>query len=255
MKPRHLAATLLCSAFVFPACTGDGGDDSTTMADGDTGTSGDGDTTGEGDGDGDASGDGDGDTSGDGDGDPTGDGDGDTGGGAACMGELAPAGTLAIGEPVSHWAGFTTEGEDWDYCMMEGTPFLLVLSAGWCGPCQDLASGMSGGPTSFENLAPVIAGLEAGTLGFVEVLVDNYIDFGPTSLADLQMWEASYPNEHIHLIGDPTPGTNGQEPLWIYLSPSHMGSVPAGVLVDAEFNLEVMILPTALSTAGSKYGG
>jgi hypothetical protein len=263
---RHLALAL-SATFSF-ACTKEEGDDSDTLlslttdelettgdGDGDS-TTGDGDgdpTTGDGDGDGDP-------TTGDGDGDPTtgdGDGDGDTGGGPACEGMEAPAGNPQVGQPVSHWGGgITPTGESWDYCELAGTPFVLVISGAWCGPCNQLAAAMAGQASTFTAQAdPVRAGLEAGTLGFVEVLLDNFNDFGATSMADLVAWEGMYPNEFVHLLGDPTPGTDGTEPLWVYLGPVHMGAVPSGILVDANFNIEALGLDAALSTAGSKYGG
>jgi hypothetical protein len=260
--------TLVSTVLALAACPEEG-DDATDEAGPTTtedSTTGDGDTTGDSDtsGDGDTtSGDGD-TTSGDGD---TTSGDGDTTDGDstdtgnvndACMGMVAPAGTLTVGQPVSHWGGgFTVEGDEWDYCQMGGTPFLLILSAGWCGPCHDLASGFAGQPSSWDPavLAPVIAGMEAGTLGVVELVVDNFSDFDATSLADLQSWEMMHPNEHIHLLGDPTPGVNGEEVMWQYLAPSHMGGVPSGILVDADFNLEVIDLQGSITTAGMKYGG
>jgi hypothetical protein len=266
----HHLALALSATFLF-ACTKDGDDSDTLLTLGNDGfdPTEDGDTTGDGDGDGDpttgdgdgdpTTGDGDGDpTTGDGDGDPTtGDGDGDTGGGAACMGMEAPAGTPQVGQQVSHWGGgFTADGEAWDYCELAGTPFLLVISGAWCGPCNDLAAGMAGMPSSFTaQVEPIRAGLEAGTLEFVEVLLDNFNDFGATSVADLAAWENMYPNEFVYLLGDATPGTDGTEPLWIYLGPVHMGAVPSGILVDADFNIEVLGLDAALNTAGANYGG
>ncbi|PRQ06825.1 TlpA family protein disulfide reductase [Enhygromyxa salina] len=260
MHLRQLSIAFVCVALGLSACTEEGADDfssigNETPGDGDgdtTGGDGDGDT---GDGDGDpATGDGDGDpTTGDGDGDPTtGDGDGDPG--PACMGTEAPAGTPTVGQQASHWAGFTAEGEDWDYCEMQGTPFVLVISGAWCGPCQDLAAGMAGQASSFD-VASILAGLEAGSLGFVEVLLDNFNDFGEVSVADLQAWEDMYPNDYVHLVGDPTPGQDGTEPLWIYLGPVHMGGVPAAILIDAAFNVEVMGMSESLATAAANYGG
>jgi hypothetical protein len=266
MHLRNASLALVSAALCLSACTEKGGDDSfvtlgnTSLGDGDgdtTGGDGDGDP---GDGDGDSgdgdgdSGDGDGDgDSGDGDGD-SGDGDGDTGGGPACEGAEAPAGTPTIGQQASHWAGFTVDGENWDYCEMQGTPFVLVISGAWCGPCQDLAAGMAGQASSFD-VAAILGGMQAGTLGFVEVLLDNFNDFGEVSVADLQAWEGMYPNEHVHLIGDPTPGQDGTEPLWIYLGPVHMGGVPSGVLIDAEFNIEALGLNESLTAAAANYGG
>ncbi|PRP90699.1 hypothetical protein ENSA5_62450 [Enhygromyxa salina] len=272
MKLRHLSIAFMSTALALSACTEEGADDLTDLGvDADAETDGDGDSgdgdSGDGDGDsgdGDAdSGDGDsgdGDSgdgdSGDGDGD-SGDGDsgdGDTGGGAACMGAEAPAGSPQIGQPISHWAGFNDLGEQWDYCELEGTPFLLIISGAWCGPCNDLAAGMAGQASSFD-VESIRAGLEAGTLEFVEVLLDNFIDFGETSVQDLQAWEMMYPNEHVYLIGDATPGQNGDEPLWIYLSPIHMGGVPSGVLVDADFNIEATGISESLAAATANYGG
>jgi hypothetical protein len=250
------------------ACTDKSEDDGTAELgmEAETSGDGDGDPTGDGDGDGDpTTGDGDGDgdgdpTTGDGDGDPTtgdGDGDGDTGGGAACMGMEAPAGSIAIGQPFSHWGGgFTPEGEEWDYCNLEGTPFILVISGAWCGPCNDLAAGMAGLQSGWgTQLDPIRAALETGQLAFVEVLLDNFIDFDAVALSDLQQWEMMYPNEFVHLIGDPTPGLNGTEPLWIYMSPVHNGAVPEGVLIDANFNVEAMGLQSAVATATANYTG
>ncbi|KIG12652.1 hypothetical protein DB30_01140 [Enhygromyxa salina] len=262
MYLRQLSIAFVCVALGLSACTDEGGDDLTSLGNdavGDTGdtTVGDGDgDTGDGDGD---PGDGDGDTTGDGDGDgdTTGDGDGDTtggGGGPACMGMEAPAGSPTVGQQASHWTGFTSDGEDWDYCEMQGTPFLLVISGAWCGPCNDLAAGMAGQASSFD-VAPIIAGLENGTLGFVEVLLDNFNDFGEATVADLQAWENMYPNEYVHLLGDSTPGQDGTEPLWIYLGPVHMGGVPAAILIDADFNIEVTGMSESLAAAAANYGG
>jgi hypothetical protein len=272
VNSRHLNhfAFALATTCLF-ACTAKDGEDSDTLndlgndgftGDGDEETAGDGDgDTGDGDGDGDTgdgdgdTGDGDGDTGdGDGDGEPgDGDGDGDTGGGPACEGMEAPAGTPSVGQQVSHWGGgFKADGEAWDYCELAGTPFVLVISGAWCGPCNDLAAGMAGQQSSFTaQVAPIIAGLEAGTVGFVEVLLDNFNDFGATSMADLVAWEGMYPNEFVHLIGDATPGTDGTEPLWIYLGPVHMGAVPSGILVDADFNIEALGLEAALTGAAA----
>jgi hypothetical protein len=269
VTPRYRThfSLALATTFLF-ACTNDDGDDSDTLlslgnttfettgdGDGDPGD-GDGDPT-AGDGDGDpTTGDGDGDpTTGDGDGDPTtGDGDGDAN--PACDGTMAPGGVLQVGQPVSHWAGITHDGSTWDYCELAGTPFVLVISGAWCGPCKDLAAGMSGMSSSWgAQLDPIRAGLEAGTLGFVEVLLDNFIDYGPTSESDLMAWEQMYPNEFVHLVGDPTPGTDGTEPLWIYLGPVHNGSVPAGILVDANFNVEALGLSESIAAAAANYGG
>jgi hypothetical protein len=261
---RHHLALVLATTFAF-ACTKDDGDDLgnsslTTLGNDELDTTGDGDGDpgdgdGEpGDGDGDpTAGDGDGDPTGDGDGDPTtGDGDGDPG--PACDGMEAPAGNPQVGQPVSHWGGgFKADGSSWDYCELAGTPFVLVISGAWCGPCNDLAAGMAGDPTSsfVAQVEPIRAGLEAGTLGFVEVLLDNFNDCGATSMADLVAWEEMYPNEFVHLIGDATPGTDGTEPLWIYLGPVHMGAVPSGILVDADFNIEALGLDAALTGAAA----
>src|SRR5690606_11009696 len=257
---RHLPA--LTIVFALAACTPEDGDDTSTLGltqstphtTVDTTEAGDGDR-GPGDGDGDgAPGDGDG-APGDGDGSP-GDGDGAPGDGA-CMNPEAPAGVLEIGQPFSRWSGgFTVDGEMWDYCELEGTPFLLILSAGWCGPCQDFAAGLSGQASSWTaDLEPVLAGLDAGNLSIVEIMLDNFLDFGPVALSDLQAWEGMFHNDKVHLLGDATPGTDGTEPHWIYLGPVHMGSVPAGVLVDANFNLEVTGLGESVAAAAANYGG
>jgi hypothetical protein len=265
VNSRDLTHLCVALATTFAlACTPDDDDSGNTGLTGLTGleTTGDGDgDPGDGDpGDGDpGDGDpGDGDP-GDGDGDPTGDGDpgdGDGDANAACAGAIAPQGMLQVGQPVSHWAGFTHDGTDWDYCELGGTPFLLVISGAWCGPCQDLAAGMAGLSSSWgTQLDPIRAGLEAGTLGFVEVLLDNFNDFGPASVADLMAWEGMFPNEHVHLLGDATPGTDGTEPLWIYLGPVHNGTVPSGILVDANFNVEVLGLSESVAAAAANYGG
>lgn len=180
----------------------------------------------------------------------------DTGANAACMGAVAPAGSLAVGSPVSHWAGLTSEGEEWDYCELAGQPFLLIISGGWCGPCKDLAAGLAGQASSWgAQLDPIRNGLEAGTLGVVDVLLDNFNDFDAATPADAAQWEAMFPNPLVHVVADPTPGVDGGEPLWQYLGPVHQGAIPSGILVDADFNVEVMGLSESISTASAKYGG
>lgn len=264
MTYRYITATLSVTTLALVACTSDtvdpyeslgsptgisSGDGDATTGDGDAGD-GDGDGA-PGDGDG-APGDGDG-APGDGDGAP---GDGDGAPGAGCMGAEAPAGVLTVGMPFSHWGGgFDLEGNMVDYCEMAGTPFMLVISGAWCGPCNDLAAGLAGLQNSsfFDSLAPIRAAMDAGTFGVVEVLLDNFSDFGPVSVADLQSWETMYNNPNVMLIGDPTLGTEGTEPLWIYLGPVHMGALPAGVLVDADFNLEATGLSESIALATSKY--
>lgn len=251
--------TLVSALSVMTGCPSDDAADDEANTD----TTGDGDTTtGDGDTDGDTDGSTDattttGDTTGDGDTTETTGGDTTTGNNTeACMGDVAPAGALAVGQPFSHWPGaFDLEGNDYDYCVLAGKPILFILSAGWCGPCQDLASGMAGGASSWgAQLDPIRAALEADQLEVVEFLVDNFVDFDATALADLQQWEMMFPNEFVTLIGDPTVGVNGEEPMWQYLGPVHNGGVPAGLLIDADFNVQVMGLQEAVTAAGQVGG-
>jgi hypothetical protein len=173
--------------------------------------------------------------------------------GAACEGAVAPAGSLAVGQQFSHWpGGFDLQGNDYDYCVLAGKPILFIMSAGWCGPCHDLAAGLAGQQSSYTGMLDgIIAAAEADELEVVEFIVDNFQDFDATALADLQMWEQMHPNEWITLIGDPTVGVMGEEPMWQYLGPVHMGGVPAGLLIDADFNVQVMGLGEALTAANA----
>jgi len=138
---------------------------------------------------------------------------------------------------------------------MEGGPFLFVMSAGWCGPCNDLAAGMAGQSHSYGgDLDRVRAGVASGQLGFVEVLVDPWSDYGPATTTFLHEWETEYPNPNVLLLGDDSGDVNGGgEVIFPFLAPLSGGSVPFVVLVDANYEYEALGTTESLSAAAQLY--
>jgi len=137
---------------------------------------------------------------------------------------------VAVGSPFVRWEGLTYEGTYENVCNLGGTPFIADFSAGWCGPCMDLAAGIAGQSHGYgPDLDTVRDAVSAGTLGFAEIMIDPAADYGPADQAFLQAWHDSYPNDDILLLGDDTGDSQGQgEVAWPYIAGPSMGRVRSG---------------------------
>lgn len=96
-------------------------------------------------------------------------------------------------------------------------------------------------------MVKVRAALEAGTLGWAEVVIDPDDGYGPVDPAFLTAWEESYPNEFVHQAGDDTEA----DVLWGYVSPGLGDSMPQGGLVDADYKWQVTGIFEAIAAAAN----
>lgn len=165
-----------------------------------------------------------------------------------CEGPVAPAGTFEIGQPVSRWAGQTSSGASWDYCELAGTPFLVLVNAGWCAPCMEYSRAIAG-EVEDPSISVLLPRVADGSFALVELLLDGSADDIP-SAAWLAEWEASFPNENVIRVGDPAAGTSFSTAFGGY---TQVEIVPWAMLVNAEFELEAVGLETALELAASTY--
>ena len=161
----------------------------------------------------------------------------------------------SLGQTFFSWSGLTPDGSRADVCQMAGQPFLFVMSAGWCGPCNDLASGMAGNSHGYgSDLDTVRNAVASGTLGFVEALVDPWSDYGPATASFLHEWEVQYPNPNILLLGDDLGDSQGSgEVIFPMFANASGGSVPFAVLVGADYSYEALGTAEALAMAASMY--
>jgi hypothetical protein len=170
--------------------------------------------------------------------------------------DISSAPSPALGQSFFSWEGLTPKGSRTDVCTMAGTPFLFVMSAGWCGPCNDLASGIAGGSHGYgPGLDSVVAAVNDGQLGLVEAMVDPWNDYGPATATFLQQWEADYPNPAVLLLGDDSGDAQGSgEVLWSFFGGVSGGSVPFAVLVDGNYNYQALGTEASIAMAADLYG-
>ena len=147
-----------------------------------------------------------------------------------------------MGDKAPSFEGLDVNGDALDMasvCGM-GKPAMFVMSGGWCPPCNELAAGMAGQAHGFgPDLDTVREAVNNDEMEFIEIMLDPAADYGPVDAAYLQTWKSMYPNDQITLIGDPTTGTNAQEPLWLLLGEYHAGGLPFGAVIDENYNWQV----------------
>ncbi len=92
--------------------------------------------------------------------------------------------------------------------------------------------------------------LEAGKLGWLEIVVDPWEGYGPGTAEFIAEWEAEFPNEFVTAAGD----DSADDKIFAYTSPSLGGGMPQGGLIDADFNWETTGIYEAMPAALTKYG-
>lgn len=97
---------------------------------------------------------------------------------------------------------FGDEVDTYDFAM-DGKQIIFDISAGWCPPCRDLATYMSGEDVSgYEYMEPVRDSVAAGELYWVTMLFEDAGN-APATERTVSDWDESYPNEHIPVLADP----------------------------------------------------
>jgi len=120
---------------------------------------------------------------------------GDWGSFTGRTGDVLPATVLVdqYGEPVDlyDFAG-------------QGKYIVIDISAMWCGPCNGLASWLTGGDDSygFDGVWPGVADLvDAQAVYWITVLVQDEYGNVP-ELDDIQRWEAEYDDSYVPILAD-----------------------------------------------------
>jgi hypothetical protein len=91
--------------------------------------------------------------------------------------------------------------------------------------------------------------LQDGKIGWLEMLIDPWGDYGPASQQFIQEWEAQFPNELVVTVGDDSEADN----IWYYTSPVLGGGMPQGGLIDANYNWETLGIYEGMAAAVANY--
>ncbi|GEM_PF-708174 len=96
----------------------------------------------------------------------------------------------AEGDTVENYVMKDSYGEDFAFYSLCGKTTLIALSAGWCGPCQDLAADLPGEVQHYSDQ----------DFAAIEILTENSRGQLP-SQSDLQSWRSSFNLNGIPVIG------------------------------------------------------
>jgi hypothetical protein len=120
--------------------------------------------------------------------------------GAPPLGEWAQPGDIFPRHVGPDQYGDTVDLYDLSAC--DGYELVLLeTSATWCGPCNQVASWLSGEPASrtYDDYEHVYAAVQGGSLRWVTVLTDDDL---PTTVEDTYAWHTAYPNHKIMVLSD-----------------------------------------------------
>jgi|GEM_PF-627234 len=122
----------------------------------------------------------------------------------------------------------------------QGAYIAIDISAMWCGPCNGIASWLSGGADNYgfgNYWTNVKANVDSGKVHWLTILGQDS-SAGTVSLSELQTWYNAYPDDKIPVLAD----TGTAKMVNTYLQ----GAWPTLILLDE--NMEIVSLPTGSST-------
>ena len=118
----------------------------------------------------------------------------------------------------------------------QGAYVAVDISAVWCGPCNGIASWISGGSDNygFGDYWPNVADkVESGEVYWLTILGQDSYGNVP-ELDVLEDWYADYPDDKVPVLAD----TDGEDMANTYLQ----GGWPTVILLDE--NMEIFAMPT-----------
>jgi hypothetical protein len=158
---------------------------------------------------------------------------------------------LQAGDPVLHLSATDHEGAAFELCELAGTPTLVVVSAFWCGPCQQFSDAVAGGPNTFGAPQALLDNIDDGTIKLVEVIVEDLSGNDGTA-ANAAQWHDMYPHPLVSVVTDEYEGNSGWDHNGRMNVTLFTGGIPSFGMITPEYVWETAPGFDALS-AGAAY--
>lgn len=109
---------------------------------------------------------------------------------------------VAIGARIPRVVLTDQYGEAVDLYDFAGRPVVVEVFGAWCPPCVEIATFLSGGPSSLADAFPSVPQRVAnGDVLWLSVMVEN-ADQQPADLADVQAWSSQFVQPRIPVLVD-----------------------------------------------------